>query len=179
VNKYIILLRGINVGGTNKVAMKDLTSALLQAGYAEVKTYIQSGNLVLTAGNTDKQQVATSIAELIAQHFGFKPQVLVLSQAEYSAALTANPYKEAEATPSALHLYFLDTKPANPDLDKLAKLKADTERYQLNEQVFYLHAPDGIGRSKLAATAEKALGVPATGRNWRSAIKILELAQQD
>lgn len=179
MSKYIILLRGINVGGKNKVPMKDLTSVLLQSDYKEVKTYIQSGNLILCSDNLDKQRIAESIAELITQHFDFRPQVLVLTLADYRAALTANPFKAAEETPSALHLFFLSSKPDNPNLDKLAKLKTDTERYQLNEQVFYLHAPDGIGRSKLAAAAEKTIGVSATGRNWRSAVKIMELADQD
>jgi uncharacterized protein (DUF1697 family) len=72
----------------------------------------------------------------------------------------------------------LANPPENPDLETLDSLKRDNERYSLNNKVFYLHAPDGIGRSKLAAHAEKSLGVAATARNWRSVCKIMAMAKQ-
>ena len=96
---------------------------------------------------------------------------------ELEQAIRSNPYTEAESSPKSLHLFFLAEAPPNPDLEKLAAIRAESERFCLLGKVFYLYAPDGIGRSKLAAGAEKALGVPATARNWRSVCQIMELAQ--
>jgi uncharacterized protein (DUF1697 family) len=93
-------------------------------------------------------------------------------------AIVANPFPEAEAEPKSLHLYFLTVPPENPDLKTLDRLKQDNERYSLNDKVFYLHAPDGVGRSKLATQVEKALGVAATARNWRSVCKIMAMAKE-
>jgi len=75
-----------------------------------------------------------------------------------------------------LHLFFLASSPTNPDLKKLNGIKAPSEKFHLVDQLFYLHAPEGIGRSKLAAGAEKILGVPMTGRNWKSVCSIRDLA---
>jgi uncharacterized protein (DUF1697 family) len=88
-----------------------------------------------------------------------------------------NPFPEAEAEPSTLHLGFLASTPKSPDLKKLASIKTETERFQLIEDVFYLHAPEGVGRSKLAASSEKLLGVSMTDRNWRTVCKLREMAE--
>ena len=90
----------------------------------------------------------------------------------------SNPFPEAESEPKTLHLYFLFSPPERPDLDALERIKGDRERFVLSEGVFYLHAPDGIGRSRLAANAEKLLGVPATARNWRTIRKVMDMADQ-
>jgi uncharacterized protein (DUF1697 family) len=92
--------------------------------------------------------------------------------------MRSNPLPEAESEPKTLHLYFLAAPPERPDLDALEGIKGDRERFVLGDGVFYLHAPDGIGRSKLAANIEKLLGVPATARNWRTVHKVMEMAQQ-
>jgi uncharacterized protein (DUF1697 family) len=78
----------------------------------------------------------------------------------------------------SLHFFFLASTPAKPDLDALAKLKSSSEEFKLGKNVFYLHAPDGIGRSKLAAKVEKALGVPATARNWNTVSKLMVMVHQ-
>ena len=98
---------------------------------------------------------------------------------ELENAIRANPYPEAENDPKTLHLYFLASEPQNPDVKTLESLRRDSERYTIKGKIFYLHAPDGIGRSKLAARAEKALGVTATARNWRTANKIFVMAKQE
>ena len=87
------------------------------------------------------------------------------------------PFPQAAAEPQFLHLYFL-ARPAEPDLEALNALKTSSEAFAIVDQVFYLHAPQGIGRSKLAAGAEKHLGVAVTARNWRTANKVLQLAQK-
>ncbi len=83
-----------------------------------------------------------------------------------------------ESEPKTLHLYFLAVTPERPDLDALERIKGERERFVLVDGVFYLHAPEGIGRSKLAANAEKLLGIPATARNWRTVGKVMEMADQ-
>ncbi|MCB0263597.1 MAG: DUF1697 domain-containing protein, partial [Calditrichaeota bacterium] len=90
----------------------------------------------------------------------------------------ANPFPEGESEPKSLHLFFLAAPPENPDIAKIESLKSDTENYKLIGSVFYLHAPDGIGRSKLAEKVERALGVPATARNWRSVCQIMAIAEE-
>ena len=97
---------------------------------------------------------------------------------EIEKAVGSNPFPEAESDPKTLHLHFLASMPKDPDLEALESIKSDRERFVLKDSVFYLHAPDGIGRSKLAANAEKLLGVALTGRNWRTVCKVTALAKQ-
>jgi uncharacterized protein (DUF1697 family) len=104
--------------------------------------------------------------------------VLVLESEEIERVVGSNPFPEAESEPKTLHAYFLASSPEHPDLDGLEEIKGDRERFVLSDGVFYLHAPDGIGRSKLAANAEKLLGVPTTARNWRTISKLMELVNQ-
>jgi uncharacterized protein (DUF1697 family) len=91
-------------------------------------------------------------------------------------AADANPFPKAEAESKSVHLYFLAKTPKDPDLEALNRLKSGKESFKLMDDVFYLHAPDGIGRSKLAARAEKLIGVEATARNWNTVTKLLEMA---
>jgi len=104
-------------------------------------------------------------------------QVLLLTPRRLARAASANPFPEAERDPAKLGLYFLAEQPRRPDLELLEGLRSGAERFALKRDVFYLHAPNGIGRSKLAAKVEKALGVAATARNWRTVAKLLELAR--
>jgi uncharacterized protein (DUF1697 family) len=175
---YIALFRGINVGGKNKLPMKDLVVALESVGCRDVATYIQSGNAVFRSEGQDASRLADSIGAAIREHHGFEPRVLLLESDEMEKAVRSNPFPEAESEPKTLHLYFLTTPPESPDLAALERIRGDRERFVLGEDVFYLHAPDGIGRSKLAANVEKLLGVPTTARNWRTVGKIMELARQ-
>ncbi len=179
VKTIIALFRGINVGGRNKLPMTELVATLAGLGLNDVKTYIQSGNAVFHA---DDDVVAGSLAEAIGvaiqEQHGFLPQVLLLSPADLAASMVADPYPEAEVDPKTLHLYFLASVPPAPDLESLAAIQRESERFCLEGTVFYLHAPDGIGRSKLAARVEKAMGVPVTARNWRSVSKVMQLAKE-
>ena len=177
MNTHIALLRGINVGGRNKLPMADLRDLLAEMGLNNVKTYIQSGNVVFQSERTDVAALAQEIGEAIEQRHGFAPRVLLLDAEAVRSAMAANPFPEAEAEPKTLHLYFLAEQPENPEVEMLDQLKTESERFQLGDQVFYLHAPDGIGRSKLAERAERTLGVAATARNWRTVSKVMELVE--
>jgi uncharacterized protein (DUF1697 family) len=175
---YIALFRGINVGGKNKLAMEDLVATLEKAGAWDVATYIQSGNAVFRSGEKDASLLSDRVRGAIGESYGFEPQVLVLGSDELERAVRSNPFPEAESDPKSLHLYFLASSPEHPDLEGLDGIKSDRERFVLGEAVFYLHAPDGIGRSKLAANVERLLGVPATARNWRTVLKVADMAHQ-
>lgn len=168
MNTYIVLLRGINVGGNNLLPMKDLVGRLTEAGFENVSTTIQSGNVVLDSAKSPENDIAA----LIETHFGFKPAVLVLSKEAFDLAITNNPYQGIEG--KLMHFYFCKQTPIL-NAQKLEKFSSETESYTVIGDVFYLHAPEGIGRSKLVANIELCLGVSATGRNLNTVKKIQEM----
>lgn len=173
MNTYIALFRGINVGGKNVITMKELVAILAKEGFDNIATYIQSGNVVFQTHNPLGSAAADEISRAIATEKGFTPHVLLLSVKALNDAVAANPYPADVG--KALHFYFLEAKPKHPDLEQLKALKTESEAFALVNNVFYLYAPQGIGRSKLAAKVEKNIGVPATARNYNTVNKILAM----
>ena len=178
MNNWVALFRGINVGGRHIVPMAELRSMLAAMNCAEVATYIQSGNVVFRHAGRSADRLSGAIAKAVEQRFGFAPNVLLLTHGQLEEAIAGNPFPAATSEPKTLHLYFLAGDSTNSELDGFAEFRAAREEIALRGRVFYLHAPDGIGRSKLAERVEKLLGVSATARNWRTATKTLELAQR-
>jgi uncharacterized protein (DUF1697 family) len=172
---WIAFFRGINVGGNNKLPMKSLVALLKRLGCEEVKTYIQSGNAVFRCDAKQPDEIETKIAASIAKAHGFAPRILVLSVKDLDKAIAANPFPHATADHKSLHFYFLAEPPKRPNVEALNTIKASNEAFAITKSVFYLHAPKGIGKSKLAERVEKLLGVPATARNWRTVSKVREL----
>ncbi len=179
---WIALLRAVNVGGRNKLPMKMFASELEAIGLADVKTYIQSGNVVFRCPQERGTTLAAEISASVRACFGFTPHVAVISAEDLAAAVTANPFPEAvsEMEGKTVHLFFLaESPPIVPlpavDKDRLETARRPSERWQLQGGVFYLHTPQGFADSKLAAQAEKILGVPTTARNWRTACALLDL----
>ncbi|MEJ2702394.1 MAG: DUF1697 domain-containing protein [Sedimentisphaerales bacterium] len=170
MDTYVALFRGINITGKNILPMKDLVKTLEGIGCEKVKTYIQSGNVVFQSKKGQPGRIAGEISSRILESRGFEPKVLLLGVSELQSAIENNPFSTANG--KALHLFFLDSAPDKPDLEKLTAIKADSEEFKLHGKVFYLYAPDGFGRSKLAAKVEQALGVPATARNWNTVTKL-------
>lgn len=169
----ILLLRGINVGGpTRSLPMKELISILEALDCTDIKTYIQSGNLVLKASRQVIATLAEKLSQIIAEAKGFSPQILIRSQAEFYQAIANNPFPEATSDPSLLHLGFLLETPSHPDLETLQSLTIGEEKIQLVGTCFYHYAAKGYGRSKVAEKAEKLLGVPMTDRNWNTVMKL-------
>ena len=175
--KWIALFRGINVGGNNVIPMQQLTALLGRIGCHNVSYYIQSGNLLFEHEDIDGATLSSHIAGQVNQEFGFCPQVLILKMSEFIQLAKANPFVDAEAAPTTLHLYYLAAPPKAADLTKLKELKKSNEAFVLAEKVFYLHAPDGIGRSKLAAKVESCLAVSTTARNWNTVSKLVSMAE--
>lgn len=178
MNTYIALLRGINVGGRNRLPMKNLVSVLKGLDAVDVRTCLQSGNAVFQSTASGPATRAEKLAAAINAEHGFEPNVLILDIGALAGAMKKNPFPEAENSPQSLHLGFLSTRPDRPDLDRLERVKKTGERFRLIGSVFYLHAPNGVGRSRVAANAEKALGVPLTDRNWKTVSKIREMARE-
>jgi uncharacterized protein (DUF1697 family) len=176
---FVALLRGVNAGGVNTLTSKDFVALLETLGLANAKTYIQSGNAVFQANTKDVKQLSAKIKTAIHKQHSFAPEVIVLSLAELEKATADNPFPKAKDNPKSLHLTFLVSKPNNPDLETLEKIKIDSEAFKLIEKVFYFYAPEGIGRSKAAAKIEKCLGVTGTARNWRTVNKLLEMARAE
>lgn len=175
---YIVLLRAVNVGGVASLPMKDLVKLLEKLGLEDIRTYIQSGNAVFRARTTGVARLPEKIRAAISRKLGFGPEVILLRLDDLESALASNPFPEAQSAPQSLHLTFLAAAPTTPDLAALEKLRKENERFALRGRVFYLHAPDGVGKSRLFARVEGLLGVAGTGRNWRTACKLLELAQE-
>lgn len=174
---WIALLRGINVGGGNKLPMASLRAILDGLGATDVQTYIQSGNAVFRHAETDAAKVGDMIGSGIHQRHSFRPRVLAMTAAEMARAAETNPFPDAKAEPTTLHLYFLAEPSTAPDIDAIRALASSSETFRLTDGVFYLHAPDGIGRSKLGQQVERLLGVAATARNWRTVGSVLAMAR--
>ncbi len=173
---YVALLRGINVGGRHALPMKELKAVLEQHGCVDVRTYIQSGNVVLRSAVSDAARLGARLAAAVAASHGFEPAVLVLTRREVERAVAGNPFPEAVGDPRSLHLLFLVSRPEKPDLESLESIKAQSERFALEGRVFYLYTPDGFGASRLPGRAERLLGVEATARNWRTVTTLLQMA---
>lgn len=174
----VAFFRGINVGGKNALPMKELVAILEGLGAQKVKTYIQSGNAVFVCKDKVYSQLANRIRVEIKKRRGFEPFVLLLGLEEFEKVIRQNPFPEVETNPTALHAGFLAAPPERPDIKRLESLRSNNERFRLIDSVFYLHAPDGVGRSKLAANAERLLGVPMTDRNWKTVSTIWKMAQE-
>ena len=180
--RWILLLRGINVGGAGRLAMADLRTCLAGAGFTDVQTYVQSGNVVLDAAAAmDADDVGTSAGDAIETAVGFRPAVLVRSVEQMDATIADSPYRSAgDAEPKTVHYFFLVTRPDDDlDLDGLGELAVDGEEFTTGDDVIHLLAPNGVGRSKFVAALTRRLGNDATARNHRTVMRLVELTATD
>ena len=171
---FVALLRGINVGGKNILPMKEFRALLTTLGCEDVATYIRSGNAVFTYAG-DAAKLPESIASVIESAFEFRPSLMVLTENEFSAIAAANPFSAEVSELKYLHIWFMQEPADNANTARLDEIASVGERFLLTDSAFYLHAPKGIGRSRLASEVEKCLGVQATARNCRTVSKIREM----
>lgn len=175
---HVALLRGINVGGHNRLAMADLRAVLEDLGHADVRTYIQSGNAVFTSERRDADGMAAELTQRLEADFDLSPTVMVRTAAELTAIAEANPYPDqAAADPKTVHVGFLSAEPADPsfslDLDSYAP-----EQLAIGDRVVYLHLPGGIGRGRLFTDLDRRMrDVEMTVRNWRTVVKLREMTR--
>ena len=177
MSTWIALFRGINVGGKNILPMAELRLDFESLGCENVRTYIQSGNVVFESTARNASSLAKKIGQKIEDQRGFRPQILILASSDLKKAIAGTPFPKAVTEPNRLHFFFLAKPATAPKTEALENAKTSTESYQLTDRVFYLHAPDGIGQSKLAASAEKYLGVTTTARNFRTVEKLLAMTE--
>jgi len=174
----IVLLRGINLGSTNRVAMPNLRSALADAGFEDVATYVQSGNVVLSSSDS-AAKVGRAVERLIEKEFGLEIPVVVRTRAQVAAVVKRNPLGKVAKNPKRYQVSFLEKKPTAALMRKLEAVAAPTERVVSAGREIYAWHPEGVVRSKLwAALAGKDLGVTATARNWTTVTTLLELADR-
>lgn len=166
MKKYIILFRGINVGGKNLLPMKELVSLLEKNNFHDVSYYIQSGNVVLSSESDD---LTDTIKKIVLTHFGFSPELFILDDKTFSKSLSNNPHIGFEG--KFVHFYFCHND-IRENQEKLDKYLSSSEEYVVIGNIFYLHAPEGIGRSKLVKNIEGCLNQVATGRNLNTVNKI-------
>jgi uncharacterized protein (DUF1697 family) len=175
----IVLLRGINLGSRNRIAMPALREALAEAGFEDVQTYLQSGNVVLSS-RAAPATVTRKCKALIAEHFGLDIDVVVRTRGELAEVVKRNPLAKVATDPKRYQVSFLSAKPAAKVVHKLEELAAGDERLAASGRELYAWHPKGVARSKLwAALAGRGLGVTATARNWTTVTKLLELADAD
>lgn len=176
MERYVALLRGINVGGNKKVPMAELRRVMAGLGWEDVRTYVNSGNAVFTAEERGTGEAAAELEAAIADRFGFAVPCLVRTAGELRAAADACPYPTAGTDPAKLLVLFLDRP---PDRERLAAVDAAAfapDEFRVGGRELYCRFPDGMGRSRLPAALEAACrGRTVTGRNWRTVTRLLEL----
>jgi len=177
VTTCIALFRGLNVGGSHKVPMVDLREMLAGLGFANVKTYIQSGNALFDTAETATAAV-TNINTAFAAKFGFSAPLVLLTAAQLDAAITASPYSGLTDDHKMLHAGFFVADPDPKMLATLAPLPENGERFAVHGRVIYLYLPRYSARSDLANRLTGAnFGAPVTVRNWRSVLALAALAK--
>jgi len=175
---YIALLRGINVSGQKKIKMADLRSHLSDLGLSGVQTYIQSGNITFKSPAMPEEDLAATIRKKIMKAYGFEVPTLVISAATFQKIAAANPFTEAAGTdPARMLITFLEKVPGAEATGVFAQMNFPNEHFQLIGKAVYLYCPNGYGRAKLNNNfIERKLNVPATTRNWKTVLKLLDMA---
>lgn len=177
MTNLIALLRGINVGGKKTIAMTELRELCEALGFTKVQSYIQSGNLVFFASE-DAQAIERKLEGAIAQRFGFAVDVVVRSAAMWPALVKGNPFVAACQREPNLVLVSFSKRPMDKDAVKALRERAkDGERIEAIGEVLYIHYPGGSGRSRLSPSLiDQLVGSPVTARNFRTILKLAELA---
>lgn len=175
---YIALLRGINVSGQRMITMKDLKALFQKAGYENVMTYIQSGNIVFGSTEKNTKTLTKNIADMIRGHYGFEVPVMVLSTDDVVHILAHNPYFDGKKDTAKLHVTLLDDLPDAKLLASTRDEQYQSDEFHIEKKVIYLYCPDGYGMTKFSTMFfEKKLGVTATTRNWKTIEALQNLVQ--
>jgi uncharacterized protein (DUF1697 family) len=173
---HIALLRGVNVGGKNVVAMRDLVALFTRAGCDDVRTYIQSGNILFCARAAVARSIAADASSQIKARFGLHVPVILRTRDEMERIVAGNPFLKGDIDPRALHVVFLADRPSAANVASLRCDRSPGDEFDLRGREIYLCLPNGAGRSKLtAAYFDSSLNTVSTQRNWRTATTLLEM----
>lgn len=180
MNKYITLLRGINMTGHNAIKMAGLVDLFRQIGYADAETYIQSGNIVFTCYNRNLDDVSSGIKKAILSRFNLHIAVMTRTSEEMEKIISANPFLEEPGfDPSKMAVLFLDHKPSDEQVRKVEGIDYPPDKFQINGSEIYIYCPNGFGKTKLYTNFfEAKMNVTGTARNWKTVNKLLEMAEK-
>jgi uncharacterized protein (DUF1697 family) len=175
--RQIVLLRGINLGSRNRIAMPELRDALAGSGFDDVETYVQSGNIVLSTSKKP-EQTEQAVSRLISDRFGLEIAVVVRTRAQLAKVVERNPLGKVAKDPKRYQVSFLDGKLTAAAKKKLEAAVVEPEQFVVVGREVYAWHPKTIARSRLwTLLAGSGLGVTATARNWTTVTKLLELAE--
>lgn len=180
MNQYIAFFRAINVGGYNKIKMQDLRDLFISLSFKEVKSYIQTGNIIFKTDNDDEQEISNSIISKVKIDFGYDVKLLLMKECDLIKAAENNPFATAEnIEEKRLHMIFLSETVKPEDINKLKSLNSDRDKIEIGNKVAYLLCYDeyrktAFGNNKL----EKILKVQGTTRNWNTVSKVIELCNK-
>ncbi len=173
MQNYIVLLRGINVGGHRKLPMQTLRNLLSNNAYQNVRTYIQSGNVFLESEEKDSTKICTHIKHLILEQFNYDVPVITLTEEDIEKCISTNPYLAIEEDYKKLHVIFLNQIPDITLVKNIANFKWKNDSFTIKGHFVFIHYPDNSRNSKLsAAFFEKKLQVSASARNWKTVLRL-------
>jgi uncharacterized protein (DUF1697 family) len=176
--RKILMLRGINLGSTRRIPMANLRAVFSEAGYEDVATYLQSGNVALRS-SASAVELERETTRLISEQFGFDVPVVVRTQTELAAVVKHNPLGDVVDNPKRYQVSFLSEKLSEAMIKRLRELTTDSEAVAVKGREIYVWHPDGVARSKLwNELAGTGLGVTATARNWTTVKALLAMAQE-
>ncbi|HKR99970.1 MAG TPA: DUF1697 domain-containing protein [Candidatus Dormibacteraeota bacterium] len=174
---YVALLRGINVGSHNRISMPDLRELVTATGAEDVRTYVQSGNVVFQSADK-AAAVEQAIEKAIKTELGLDVAVMVRTDKQLAKVIKANPFPK-QPDHKRLLVMFLGEKPKAANVKRLAEAATGPEEFEVLGNEAYMHYPEGYGRSKFGGMwVEKQLAVPGTARNWRSVMTLAEMASE-
>ena len=175
--KHVALLRGINVGGKNRLRMTDLKSLFLRAGCVGVRTYIQSGNVVFRTAESQVEQVLKYVRAELVRRLGSEIPIVLRTGDDLASVVTGNPFSAATVDSRSLHVGFLPRIPSGCRVSNLEQYRSPPDEFAVRNREIYLHLPNGVARTKLTnAYFDRDLGLPSTFRNWRTVRKLAELS---
>ena len=175
--KHVALLRGINVGGKNRLPMKDLTELFVDASCSRVETYIQSGNVVFEAPDAVLKGLPEALSAAILERFGYKIPVIVRSAAQMAGVVESNPFLGTDTPEKKLHVYFLAETPGAAAVESLDPDRSPPDEFAVKGQEVYLRLPNGMGRTKLTnAYFDSKLDTTSTARNWKTVCQLTAMS---
>ena len=173
--RYVALLRGINVGGKNKLPMVELREIFTAAGCPAVQTYIQSGNVVFEAAPSLAERVPDTVTRAISQRFGYETAVVVRSSEELRQVVASNPF-DTSGDPRFLQVAFLEDTPDAEAVSRLDPERSPPDAFVVRGRNVHLHYPNGVARSKLTNEyLSRQLQTASTMRNWRTVLALLKM----
>lgn len=177
-DRFVVLLRGINVSGANKVPMAELRTACTKDGMSDVATYIQSGNIVICASGST-ESIEAQFEKLLEKKFKVSVPVIVRRASDWPAYIKGNPFpRESESAPNAVMMALSKKTPDAKALEQLRERATAGEKVAQSGDAIWIHFANGVADSKLFRNFDKLVGSPVTTRNWRTVLKLGEMTKE-